>query len=158
MKKFIKTTEGFTMMEFVVTLAIMGILMSVAVPSFYNVRIQLQERQGVTNMNIIRETFFHYFYQTHMAGNPHFPPTPNNEEKLMDSDWASIPIDSASSPVSPRQLFSNGEMPTNLNRHPFAYETWNDTVRTTGEIIYYIKISDVDEDSPSFEKSFTHAI
>ena len=64
MKKFIKTTEGFTMMEFVVTLAIMGILMSVAVPSIYNVRIQLQERQGVTNMNIIRETFFHYFYQS----------------------------------------------------------------------------------------------
>ncbi|MBL51053.1 MAG: hypothetical protein CMG57_03755 [Candidatus Marinimicrobia bacterium] len=158
MKKFVKSTKGFTMMEFVVTLAIMGILMSVAVPSFYNVRIQLQERQGVTNMNIIRETFFHYFYQTHMAGNPHFPPTPNNEEKLMDSDWASTPIDSINSPVSPRQLFSNGEMPRNLNRHPFAYETWNDTVRATGEIIYYIKISDVDEDSPSFEKSFTHAI
>ena len=92
MKKFVKSTKGFTMMEFVVTLAIMGILMSVAVPSFYNVRIQLQERQGVTNMNIIRETFFHYFYQTHMAGNPHFPPTPNNEEKLIRESYVSIYI------------------------------------------------------------------
>ena len=67
------------MMELVVTLAIVGILMSVSVPSYYNIRIKLQERQAVTNMNIIRETFFQYFYRTHMAGNPHFPSTPDNE-------------------------------------------------------------------------------
>jgi len=146
------------MMELVVTLAIVGILMSVSVPSYYNIRIKIQERQAVTNMNIIRETFFQYFYRAHMAGNPHFPSTPDNEEKLMDSDWISTAIDSANSPVTPKHLFSDGKVPTNLNRNPFAYESWADTLSATGEIIYYIKISDVDEDSPAFGKSFTHAI
>ena len=158
MIQYLKNKNGFSMMELVVTLAIVGILMSVSVPSYYNIRIKLQERQAVTNMNIIRETFFQYFYRTHMAGNPHFPSTPANEEKLMDSDWVSTAIDSANSPVTPKHLFSDGKVPTNLNRNPFAYESWADTLSATGEIIYYIKISDVDEDSPAFGKSFTHAI
>ena len=62
------------------------------------------------------------------------------------------------SPTTPKELFSNGQVPTNLNSFPFMYEAWNDTIPTTGEIVYYMKISDVDEDSPAYEKSFTHAI
>ena len=76
----------------------------------------------------------------------------------MDSDWISTAIDSTNSPVTPKHLFSDGKVPTNLNRNPFAYESWTDTLSTTGEILYYIKISDVDEDSPAFGSSFTHAI
>jgi len=146
------------MMELVVTLAIVGILMSVSVPSYYNLRINIQERQAVTNMNIIRETFFQYFYRAHMAGNPHFPSTPDNEEKLMDSDWISTAIDSTNSPVTPKHLFSDGKVPTNLNRNPFAYESWADTLSATGEIRHYIKLEDIDEDSPSFAKTFTYSI
>ena len=82
------------MMELVVTLAIVGILMSVSVPSYYNIRIKLQERQAVTNMNIIRETFFQYFYRAHMAGNPHFPSTPDNEEKLKSTIPSLVPSSS----------------------------------------------------------------
>ena len=154
----IKDNNGFTMMEFVVTLTILGILMSVAVPSYHNVRERVIERNNITNMNVIRETFFHYFYQTHMRGNPHFPLTPNNEDKLMNIEWSDIPIDSSYSPLAPKHLFSDGRVPLNSNHNPFAYETWQDTLQVTGEIVYYIKISDIDEDSPSYEKSFTHSI
>lgn len=147
------------MMEFVVTLAIMGIIMSVTVPSFHRVRLELQERQCVTNMNIISETFFQYFYQSHMNGNPHFPKTPNNENHLMDNEWTNSPIDSLyNSFTTPKSLFSNGTVPKNMNQNPFAYETWKDTVQSTGEILYFIKIKDVDEDSPAFGKSLTHSI
>ena len=34
MSKILKDSDGFTMMEFVVALAIMGVLMSIAIPSY----------------------------------------------------------------------------------------------------------------------------
>ena len=37
MSKILKDNDGFTMMEFVVALAIMGVLMSIAIPSYNNV-------------------------------------------------------------------------------------------------------------------------
>ena len=61
-------------------------------------------------------------------------------------------------PLAPKHLFSDGRGPLNSNHKPFAYETWQDTLPVTGGIGYYIKISDIDEDSPSYEKSFTHSI
>lgn len=158
MIRTLKNTRGFTMMEFVVTISIMGILLSVAIPSYSNVRLEIQERQTITNMNIIREAFFQYFYRMHMKGDPHFPVAPKNSSSLMDSEWVSMPMDSSMSPTTPKELFSNGRVPTNLNSFPFMYEAWNDTIPSTGEIVYYMKISDVDEDSPAYEKSFTHAI
>jgi len=57
-----------------------------------------------------------------------------------------------------KNLFSKGEVPKNSNKYPFKYETWQDTVAATGEIRYYIKIEDIDQDSPSYEKSFTYSI
>ena len=67
-------------------------------------------------------------------------------------------MDSTRSPQAPKDLFSRVEVPKNANNNPFRYETWQDTVATTGEIWYYIKIEDIDEDSPSYEKSFTYSI
>ena len=147
-------------MELVVTVALMGILLSVSFPAYNGVAEQMQEKRNVANMHTIREAFFHYFYRMHQerGRSAHFPPAPTNETRVMDDEWSETPMDSTRSPEAPKNLFSRGEVPKNSNNKPFRYETWMDTVAVTGEIRYYIKIEDIDEDSPSYEKSFTYSI
>ncbi len=160
MNKKIKTNSGFTMMELVVTLALMGVLISFAIPAYNGVSEEMQGKRNVANMQTIREAFFHYFYRMHQQKGriAHFPPPPENEMKIMDDDWANTPMDSLLSPMAPKDLFATGELPKNANNNAFLYETWNDTIKMTGEVMYYIKIEDIDEDSPSFGKSFTYSI
>ena len=111
-------------------------------------------------MQTIREVFFHYFYRMHQTSgrSAHFPPPPTNQTHVMDDEWASTPMDSTLSPQAPKHLFSQDEVPKNANNNPFRYETWMDTVSATGEIRHYIKLEDIDEDSPSFAKTFTYSI
>ena len=85
-------------------------------------------------------------------------PAPTNQTHVMDDEWASTPMDSTLSPQAPKHLFSQDEVPKNANNNPFRYETWMDTVSATGEIRHYIKLEDIDEDSPSFAKTFTYSI
>ena len=160
MYKKIKTNPGFTMMELVVTLALMGVLISFAIPAYNGVSEEMQGKRNVANMQTIREAFFHYFYRMHQQKGriAHFPPPPENEMKIMDDDWANTPMDSLLSPMAPKDLFATGELPKNANNNAFLYETWNDTIEMNGEVMYYIKIEDIDEDSPSFGKSFTYSI
>ena len=160
MNKKIKTNSGFTMMELVVTLALMGVLISFAIPAYNGVSEEMQGKRNVANMQTIREAFFHYFYRMHQQKGriAHFPPPPENEMKIMDDNWANTPMDSLLSPMAPKDLFATGELPKNANNNAFLYETWNDTIEMTGEVMYYIKIEDIDEDSPSFGKSFTYSI
>ena len=148
------------MMELVVTLALMGVLISFAIPAYNGVSEEMQGKRNVANMQTIREAFFHYFYRMHQQKGriAHFPPPPENEMNIMDDDWASTPMDSLLSPMAPEDLFATGELPKNANNNAFLYETWNDTMEITGEVMYYIKIEDIDEDSPSFGKSFTYSI
>ncbi len=148
------------MMELVVTLALMGVLISFAIPAYNGVSEEMQGKRNVANMQTIREAFFHYFYRMHQQKGriAHFPPPPENEMNIMDDDWASTPMDSLLSPMAPEDLFATGELPKNANNNAFLYETWNDTIEMTGEVMYYIKIEDIDEDSPSFGKSFTYSI
>ena len=65
MIKILKDNNGFTMMEFVVALAIMGVLMSIAIPSYNNVAEKTQAARNLANMEVIREVFFQYYYRTH---------------------------------------------------------------------------------------------
>ena len=160
MGKILKDNDGFTMMEFVVALAIMGVLMSIAIPSYNNVAEKTQAARNLANMEVIREVFFQYYYRTHQQRGQyaHFPPPPLNDSGLMDEEWASAPMDSTRSYKAPKNLFSDGEFPMNSNNFPFRYETWSDTLFSSGEVSQYIKIEDVDEDSPTFGKSFIHSI
>ena len=160
MKVLRKSSNGFTMMEFVVTLAIMGVLMSVAIPSYNNVAEKTQAARNLANMEVIREAFFQYYYRTHQqkGQRAHFPPAPLESNGLMDEQWASVPMDSIRSNKAPKNLFSDGKFPMNSNKYPFRYETWSDTLFSNGEVSQFIKIEDVDEDSPTFGKSFIHSI
>ena len=139
-------------------LAILGTLLGTAMPMYSRVTAQTQADRNVTNMNVIRETFFHYFYRTHMAGNPHFPSTPNNSDNVMDDEWAGTTIDSLMAPnITPNSLFTEDGVPKNSNGNPFSYRTYSDTLYT-GEVRYFIFIEDIDIESPSYQESFTHSI
>ena len=87
MNKKIKTNSGFTMMELVVTLALMGVLISFAIPAYNGVSEEMQGKRNVANMQTIREAFFHYFYRMHQQKGriAHFPPPP--EAKLVFMMW-----------------------------------------------------------------------
>ena len=121
MNKKIKTNSGFTMMELVVTLALMGVLISFAIPAYNGVSEEMQGKRNVANMQTIREAFFHYFYRMHQQKGriAHFPPPPENEMKIMDDDWANTPMDSLLSPMAPKDLFATGELPKNANNNAF---------------------------------------
>ena len=152
--------DGFTLMELVVTVVLLGILVSVSIPAYNGVAEKTQGKRNEANMQTIREVFFHYFYRMHQESGrtAHFPPAPADETRVMDDEWTSTPMDSTRSPQAPKDLFSRGELPKNANNNPFKYETWQDTVAATGEVRHWIKIEDIDQDSPSYEKSFTYSI
>ena len=187
--KNMSKTNGFTMTELVVTIALIGTLLSFAVPRYTTVTEEMQAERNIANMQVIRESFFHYFYRMHQQKGrvAHFPPQPTNETKVMDDTWADTPIDATLSPDKPKDLFATNELPKNANNNPFKYTTWEETptvttdqpvdtdgdgnqdvdengelvfesVMVTGEKEYYIKIEDIDSDSPSYGKSFTYSI
>ena len=115
------STNGFTMTELVVTVALMGTLLSLVAPKFTNVSEETQGERNIANMHTIREVFFHYFYRSMQRKGyvAHFPPEPSNPNKLMDDEWSSAAIDSTISLTSPNNLFSRGVVPKNSNNNPF---------------------------------------
>ena len=117
------SNSGFTMMELVVTIALMGILMSFAVPAYNGVGERMQGERNIANMQTIREQFFHYFYEMHQTRGrvAHFPPAPTNENGVMDEEWSRTPMDSTLSPRAPKDLFSTFKVPRNSNNKPFKY-------------------------------------
>lgn len=190
MKRFFDH-DAYTMTELVVTVTLIGTLLSFAVPRYTNVADETQGERNIANMHVIREAFFHYFYRMHQQKGlvAQFPPQPTNEMNLMDDEWSNSPMNPSVSPDKPKDLFATKEIPKNANKNPFKYTTWEEaetitittdqpvdedgdgiqdvdengdpifeTVDVTGEVEYYIKIEDIDEDSPSYEKSFTYSI
>tara|TARA_B100001250_G_scaffold403337_1_gene417728 strand:- start:3590 stop:4075 length:486 start_codon:yes stop_codon:yes gene_type:complete len=160
MKK--STSKGFTLAEFVVTIAIMGTLLGVALPSYSNITFNAQDAINIANMERIKNTFSQYMFDAHIQGHPHLPSVPNNDDNLMDDDWENTIISNQVVPGrTPSDLFGGGHVPRNTNGNPFSYEMWIDTVHADNYSIsldYYIRLTDVDEDSPSFETSVTYNI
>ena len=161
LENYSQKRSGFTMTEMVVTVALIGTLLSFAVPRYTSVAEEMQGERNIANMQTIREAFFQHFYRMHQQKGSvaHFPPQPRNEDSTMDDLWSSQPMDTTSLySLTPNQLFSRGVVPKNSNNNPFKYTTWKDTIPTTGLIEYYIKIEDIDIDSPTYGKSFTYSI
>ena len=51
------STDGFTLAELVVSIALVGIVMSFAIPTFSNVTMDTQRQINLANMSIIKNTF-----------------------------------------------------------------------------------------------------
>ena len=131
-------SAGFTLVELVVTIVLVGILLGTAIPTFSNTINETQIQVNKSNMGIIKNTFMQYYYDNHMSGNPHFPQTPI--DSLMGSTYRQTELEDGR---TPDMLFS-GDLPYNTNNKPYIYYWDNDS--TTKRII----IKDNDLDSPSY--------
>ena len=96
-----KTSSGFTLAELVVTIAIVGTIMTLTLPSYSEITLETQRTINKSNMDQIKDIFFQHFYEMHMKGDPHLPPTPLNEDSVMDDEWASTPIRPDLSEITP---------------------------------------------------------
>ena len=135
-----KNSAGFTLVELIVTIVLVGILLGTAIPTFYRTINETQSQVNISNMGIIKDTFMQYYYDNHMSGNPHFPQTPI--DSLMGDTYRQTQLEDGR---TPDDLFS-GDLPYNTNNNPYIYYWDNDS--TTKRII----IKDNDSDSPSYEK------
>ena len=135
-----RNSAGFTLVELVVTIVLVGILLGTVIPTFSNTINETQIQVNKSNMGIIKDTFMQYYYDNHMSGNPHFPQTPI--DSLMGDTYRQTQLEDGR---TPDDLFS-GDLPYNTNNNPYIYYWDNDS--TTKRII----IKDNDSDSPSYEK------
>ena len=140
-----KNSAGFTLVELVVTITLVGILVMAAIPTFSNLTNRAQFQINLSNMHVIKDTFMRYYYENHMIGNPHFPEEPENA--LLDSTYREITLEDGR---MPDDLFS-GDLPYNQNNNPYNYYQDNDT-SNTGVITKRIIIKDIDTDSPSLNE------
>ena len=135
-----KNSSGFTLVELVVTIVLVGIMLGTAIPTFYRTINETQSQVNISNMGIIKDTFMQYYYDNHMSGNPHFPQTPT--DSLMNSTYRQTQLQDGR---TPDMLFS-GDLPYNTNNKPYTYY-WDDD-STTKRIV----IKDNDSDSPSYNQ------
>ena len=140
-----RNSAGYTLAELVVTIVLLGTLTAVAVPTYNKVINKAQKQVNLSDMETIKNTFMQYFYVTHMQGNPHFPPEPENS--LLDSTYREITLEDGR---TPDDLFS-GDLPYNSNENPYNYY-WDDDTTESGFITKRIIIKDTDPDSPSLNE------
>ena len=140
-------SAGFTLVELIVTIVLVGILVGAAIPTFNNVINTTQKQVNISNMETIKNTFMQYFYENHMTGNPHFPPEPEND--LMDTTYKETQLQDGRTLDN---LF-NGKagLPYNSNGNPYSYYQENDT-SSTGCVTRIMIIKDMNTDSPSYEE------
>ena len=139
-----KNSSGFTLIELVVTIALVGILVGSVIPTFFSTVNQTQSAVNVSNMVIIKQSFMQYYYDNHMGGNPHFPQLP--QDSLMDNTYRQTTLEDGR---TPDMLFS-GDLPYNTNQKPYIYYWESDTLN--GHITNRIVIKDTDPDSPSYNE------
>jgi len=139
------SNDGFTLAELVVSISLVGVLMSFAIPSYQSNVLATQRQSNITNMQIVITTFMMYWQEGHMIGNPNFPPQPENNQMDLEFKAHLLPDGRMVN-----DLFS-GELPVNSNNNPFYYYVQSDTSET-GFVTQMIIIVDEDEDSPSYEE------
>ena len=139
-----KNSSGFTLIELVVTIALVGILVGSVIPTFFSTVNQTQSSVNVSNMVIIKQSFMQYYYDNHMSGNPHFPQLP--QDSLMDNTYRQTTLEDGR---TPDMLFS-GDLPYTTNDKPYTYYWESDTLN--GQITNRIVIQDTDPDSPSYNE------
>ena len=108
MKQRKKTQNGFTLLELIVVIAVVGILATIALPALKNVPIRAQESVLKTDLMTFRDVIDQYY-----ADRGNYPPT---LETLVEEGYLRfIPVDpvtkSADTWVTVLQEFESDEVP-----------------------------------------------
>ena len=140
-----KNSSGFTMVELVVAIVLIGILVGSSIPIYNKLIFRTQSTVNKANMETIKNTFLRYFNETHMDGNPELPALPENA--LLDSTYNNTEL---SDGRTPNNLF-NGGLPFNSNNNPYTYY-WEDDTSSSGFITRRFIIQDLDLSSPSYNE------
>ncbi len=140
-----KNSAGFTLVELVVTIVLIGILVGSSIPIYNRTIMRTQVSINLSNMKIIKDTFVRYFHEGLMNGNPQLPAVPENT--LLDSTYNNTELPDGR---TPNNLF-NGGLPYNQNNNPYTYY-WEDDTSSSGFITRKLYIKDLDPDSPSYNQ------
>ena len=107
----LKNKDGFTFAEMIVTVAILGTLVSIAVPKFTELTFESKIRKSETTIINIQQAYFTHYYNTTIIGRAEFPPSP--QDSLMPIEWSTLPILFNGRTVA--NLFRYGKLPLNPN-------------------------------------------
>ena len=113
----LKNKDGFTFAEMIVTVAILGTIISIAVPKFTELTFQSKIRKSETTIINIQQAFFTHYYNSTFLGRAEFPPSP--QDSLMTIEWSILPLLFNGRSVA--NLFRNGKIPLNPNKKPYIY-------------------------------------
>jgi len=113
----LKYKDGFTFAEMIVTVAILGTIVSIAVPKFTELTFESKLRKSETTLINIQQAYFTHYYNTTFIGRPEFPPSP--QDSLMTIEWSKLPLLFNGRSVA--NLFRNGKIPLNPNKKPYIY-------------------------------------
>jgi len=110
--------SGFTLLELIITVSIMGILAAVVTPTYLENQAHAKMAVTQANMTSIRQAFVNYFYLEILAYRPpSFPPEPADNK--LTTEWSNSTILANGLPVS--KLFSEGVLPLTAYDRPFEY-------------------------------------
>jgi len=95
-KKLHTRRGGFTLIELMIVVAIIGILAAIAIPNFLRFQLKAKSSEGKTNLAAIRTAEESYFaeYGIYVSSEPS-PPTVNNNAKIIfthDTDGAGFDV------------------------------------------------------------------
>ncbi len=113
----LKIKDGFTFAEMIVTVAILGTIISIAVPKFTELIFESKIRKSETTIINIQQAYFTHYYNSSFLGKAEFPPSP--QDSLMTIEWSNLLILFNGNSVA--NLFRNGEIPLNPNKNPYIY-------------------------------------
>ncbi len=106
-------------MELVVTVAIIGTLASIAIPSFIEFQVEAKATMSQTNMIQIKQAFANHFFNSVLdRETKEYPPEP--PDNLLTKSWADNTVLYNGRTVS--ELFSEKEIPYNPYGNPYYYE------------------------------------
>ena len=88
MNKLHTRRGGFTLIELMIVVAIIGILAAIAIPSFLNFRLKAKASEAKSNLGAIRTTEVAYYAEWSMSvGNQTYTPTGNRTGNANKVSW-----------------------------------------------------------------------
>ncbi len=115
----LSATRGMTLLELVVSVAIIAILASMGVATYTELQIEAKVKASVSNAIQIEQAFINHFYNSVMDHTTkEFPPEPIDNK--MTREWADGAVLYNGRSVS--DLFSGGKILYNSFGNPYLYE------------------------------------